>query len=126
TFAAAASRTTARPPGPSPCRRSRRETTILAFRRGGSGTYLKPARASLAVVAAIASFALATSSFAAATAADRETARALVQEGKLRKEKNDLPGALQSFKGADAIMHVPTTGMLVARTQVDMGLLVDA
>ncbi len=60
------------------------------------------------------------------TAADREMARSLMDEGKTRLAHGDAEGALKAYKGADAIMHVPTTGIAVARTQASMGLLVDA
>jgi hypothetical protein len=63
---------------------------------------------------------------AAPTSADRETARGLMQSGRELRDKGDLQGALQRFKGADDLMHVPTTGLEVARTQVALGLLVEA
>ena len=37
-----------------------------------------------------------------------------------------MQGALKAFTAADAIMHVPTTGLEVARSQVALGLLVEA
>jgi hypothetical protein len=58
--------------------------------------------------------------------ADRETARSMMQEGRDLRDKGDLKGALQRFKAADDIMHVPTTSLEVARTQVSLGLLVEA
>jgi hypothetical protein len=60
------------------------------------------------------------------SAADRETARALMQEGRTRRERGDLKGALESFQAADAIMHVPTTGFEVARTHAARNELVEA
>jgi hypothetical protein len=60
------------------------------------------------------------------SAADRETARSLMDEGRSRQQKGDLKGALAAYNGADAIMHVPTTGLAVARTQAALGLLVEA
>jgi hypothetical protein len=60
------------------------------------------------------------------TAADRETARQLMEDGRTLRDKSDLKGALQRFKAADDIMHVPTTGLEVARTQVTLGLFVEA
>jgi hypothetical protein len=70
---------------------------------------------------------LATSSaWAEPTAADRETARSLMQEGRDLRDKGDLQGALKRFQAADGIMHVPTTGLEVARTQATLGLLVEA
>jgi hypothetical protein len=60
------------------------------------------------------------------SAADRETARSMMQEGRDLRDKNDLKGALARFKAADDIMHVPTTALEVARTQAALGLLVEA
>ena len=57
---------------------------------------------------------------------DRETARTLMQQGRELTAKGDLKEALKRFKGADDIMHVPTTGLEVARTQAPLGLLVEA
>ncbi len=65
-------------------------------------------------------------SAAQTSAADRETARSMMQEGRDLRDKGDLKGALQRFKAADDIMHVPTTSLEVARTQVSLGLLVEA
>jgi hypothetical protein len=60
------------------------------------------------------------------TASDRETARSMMTEGRELREKGDLKGALQRFKTADSLMHVPTTGLEVAKTQVALGLLIEA
>jgi len=67
-----------------------------------------------------------SSAWAEPTAADRETARSLMQEGRELREKGDLQGALKRFQAADGIMHVPTTALEVARTQATLGLLVEA
>jgi hypothetical protein len=60
------------------------------------------------------------------SAADRETARSLMDEGRELRDKKDLKAALDRFQRADDIMHVPTTGYEVARMQVSLGLLVEA
>jgi hypothetical protein len=60
------------------------------------------------------------------SASERETARSLMTDGRDRRARNDLQGALTAFKAADALMHVPTTGLEVVRTEVAMGLLVEA
>jgi hypothetical protein len=60
------------------------------------------------------------------SAADRETARSLMEEARELRDKNDLRGALDRFQRADAIMQVPTTGYELAQTQVSLGLLVEA
>jgi hypothetical protein len=82
--------------------------------------------APLAVASALAVALTAGSADAQPTAADRETARNLMEDGRTLRDKNDLKGALQRFKAADDIMQVPTTGLEVARTQVALGLLVEA
>ncbi len=60
------------------------------------------------------------------TAAERDTARSRMEEGDARRERGDLRGALRFFEEADAIMRVPSTGLEVARTQVQLGLLLEA
>lgn len=59
-------------------------------------------------------------------ASDRDTARVLMDEGFSYRDRGNLKGALQSFTAADEIMHVPTTRLEVARSQADLGLLVEA
>jgi hypothetical protein len=56
----------------------------------------------------------------------KETARGLMAEGRELRDKRDLSGALARFQAADALMGVPTTGFEIARTQTDMGLLIEA
>lgn len=84
------------------------------------------APASLAVAAVLAAAVTARDVRAEPSAADRETARQLMETGRTLRGKNDLKGALQRFQAADEIMHVPTTGLEVARTQALVGLLVEA
>lgn len=60
------------------------------------------------------------------SAADRETARGLMDQGKARAAEKDLPGALRAFAGAHAIMNVPTTGMALGRAQLAMGQMIEA
>jgi hypothetical protein len=71
---------------------------------------------------------LSSSSIALAdpTASDKETARTLMTEARQKRDANDLKAALRAFQAADAIMHVPTTGYEVAKTQSMLGLLVEA
>ena len=81
----------------------------------------------LAAVLTALSFTLsAVPAFADPTAAEKETARSLMKEGRARREKGDHKGALESFSSADSIMKLPTTGLEVARSQTDLGLLVEA
>jgi hypothetical protein len=47
-------------------------------------------------------------------------------EGRSKRDAGDLEGALRAFRGADALMHVPTTGLEVARTHAARGELVEA
>lgn len=63
---------------------------------------------------------------AAPTAADKETARGLMNEGRAARDKGDLKAALKAFAAADALMHVPTTGLELARAQQAIGQLVEA
>jgi len=82
----------------------------------------KPTWLLLAVSMAVASPALADP-----TPQEKETARNLMDEGReLRDDKKDPKSALERFKAADQIMHVPTTAIEVAVTQVALGQLVEA
>jgi hypothetical protein len=70
---------------------------------------------------------LATSTVSAQQSAeDRETARSLMQEARDLRERGELKAALERFRAADGIMRVPTTAFEVARTQVALGLLIEA
>src|SRR5690349_18414785 len=62
----------------------------------------------------------------APSATEKETARGLMADARAKRDRGDARGALESFQAADAIMHVPTTGFEVARTQASLGLLVEA
>ncbi len=59
-------------------------------------------------------------------AADKETARVLMADGRAKRAAGDHKAALEAFKKAHAIMNVPTTGLEVAREQEALGLLTDA
>jgi hypothetical protein len=87
-----------------------------------------PSRLARVTLVALAAILLAPASARSQTptASQRETARALMDEGRARRERHDLRGALSSFRAADAMMHVPTTGFEVARAQVALGELVEA
>jgi hypothetical protein len=60
------------------------------------------------------------------TAEEKETARGMMDEGHARREAGNHVGALEQFRGADAIMHVPTTGLEAAREQIALGQFVEA
>jgi hypothetical protein len=59
-------------------------------------------------------------------AADRETARALMNEGDRNFEARNLNQALKAYEAAYAIIQVPSTGEAVARVQAALGRLVEA
>jgi hypothetical protein len=69
---------------------------------------------------------LAASPASAQSAADKETARSLMDEGDGHFEGRRFDRALQAYRSAHEIMNVPTTGVEVARAQVALGLLVEA
>ncbi len=64
--------------------------------------------------------------YAEPTAAEKETARGLMTQGRAQRASGDVKGALKSFQAADTIMRVPTTGFELAKTQEAAGLLVEA
>ncbi|MCA9632228.1 MAG: hypothetical protein KC766_31460 [Myxococcales bacterium] len=65
-------------------------------------------------------------SWAEPTAAEKETARSLLGAGQKKFEAGDYAGALEAWRGADDIMHVPTTGIRVGKAQERLGKLVEA
>jgi hypothetical protein len=62
----------------------------------------------------------------AQTAADRETARQLMEQGHELYDKKDYREALKRFKAANDVMHVPSTALWTAKAQMQLGLLVEA
>ncbi len=80
----------------------------------------------LAAAVLLAALGRASSAYAAPTAADRETARTLMDQGRDLRDKGNLKEALKRFQAANDIMHVPTTALEVAKAQVALGLLVEA
>lgn len=80
----------------------------------------------LGATVAVVLLASTTSSAAEPSAADRETARALMAEGRAHREQGDLRAALGAFAAADALMHAPTTSLELARTHEALGELVEA
>jgi hypothetical protein len=60
------------------------------------------------------------------SASDRETARALMQEGDDLTARGDLQNALARYSAAHALVRIPTIGLEVARTQDKLGHLVEA
>src|SRR4051794_16154924 len=68
----------------------------------------------------------ASPAFATPSASERETARSLMQDGDRLLSSGDPMNALKCYQAAHAIMHVPTTGVAVAKTQAEVGQLVEA
>lgn len=73
-----------------------------------------------------AALAVATAAWSDPSAQDRETARSLMRDGRELRDGGELTQALARFQAANEIMHVPTTALEVANTQVAMGLLCEA
>jgi hypothetical protein len=80
----------------------------------------------LALPALLVVLSLAATAHAQPTAADRETARTLMDDGDRKTEAHDDAGALRSYLAADEMMHVPSTAIEVAKTLARMGQLVEA
>jgi len=91
-------------------------------RTTGSDHHARP----FAILALIALSLLAPKAFGAPTAAEKETARALMKSGREKRKSGDLRGALDDFTKARAIMNVTTTGLELGKAQRDLGLLVEA
>jgi hypothetical protein len=83
-------------------------------------------RTTLALAAFVTALACAAPALAEPSAADKATARNLMAEGRAARERGDANAALKAFSGADAIMHVPTTGLELARSQAAVKALVEA
>lgn len=60
------------------------------------------------------------------SAADKATARALLDEGDALLKAGDAQGAHDKYHSADAIMGVPTTSYALAEAQLRLSLLVEA
>ncbi len=69
---------------------------------------------------------VASTSFAAPTMAQREEARRKMDEGRSSAKAGDHQRALEAFSAAHDLMHVPTTGLAVAKEQAALGRLVEA
>jgi hypothetical protein len=61
-----------------------------------------------------------------ASAADRESARNLMDIGRQKSAAGDHEEALEAYLGADKLMQVPTTGLAVADALREVGRLIDA
>lgn len=69
---------------------------------------------------------LSSAAAAAPSDAEKKQARALMEEGDAAAASKDHARALEKYRAADAIMHVPTTGLEVARMLVAVGRLIEA
>ncbi len=77
------------------------------------------------------SVALATSSIghvalAEPSAADKDTARKLMDKGDAAMAQKDFKEALKAYEGAKSLIDVPTTALAVAQAQVGLGLFLEA
>lgn len=68
----------------------------------------------------------ASSASAQPTASDAETARSYMDEADRLRDAGELWGALERYQAADQLMHVPTTGLEVAKTQAALMQLAEA
>jgi hypothetical protein len=80
----------------------------------------------LALVPAISSEARADRAKTEPTAVDKETARALMDEGDKHMEAQSYEAALKAYQAAHDIMFVPTTGLEVARALAALRRLIEA
>ena len=85
----------------------------------------EPSRCCIAVLL-VAAVAAVTPAANAQSAADRETARALMKRGDTAFDAADYRAALEAYETAHGIMQVPSTGVALARTQEKLGLLLEA
>ena len=83
-------------------------------------------RAWLALMVAAAVVHVAPDAAAAPTAAEKETARKLVKEGRKKLKGGEVDSAIEDFESAHEIMGVPTTGLQLGKAQIEAHLLVEA
>jgi len=84
---------------------------------GSKGLFL-----ALAIAGAMVTF----PAFAAPTAAQRETARRLMDEGKERTRAGEKARALEAYRKAHDLMRVPSTGIALAKAHLALGHLIEA
>jgi hypothetical protein len=101
---------------------------IMASDRYAATLPRRPRRArfwSAAAAAALLVFA-STVSAGEPTAAEKDTARSMMNAGDRAFQAQDYAAALDAYKAAHAIMGIPNTGIWVAKTQALRGQLVEA
>ncbi len=84
------------------------------------------ARGLLVLGASFALLGASATALAEPTAAEKETARSLMAQGRARRAAFDYKGALEAFKLAHEIMKVPSTGLEVGRSLAEVGQLTEA
>src|SRR5262249_27770672 len=109
----------ARPPRPPPPRKHDRSCAPHLPRSPPAQARRRPATMVFRAAGFLTAAALVTGAAWAAepSAVDRESARAYMAEGRQKRDAGDLKAALRAFQAADAVMHVPTTGFEVAKTE---------
>ncbi|WP_437666368.1 hypothetical protein [Sorangium sp. So ce1182] len=60
------------------------------------------------------------------SAADRQTARTLLIQGRKKRDAGDVAGAREDFQAAHALVRAPTTGLDLARADEALGRLIEA
>lgn len=91
--------------------------------RGGAA---RPVRRALALGVFFLLAAPGYASSAEPTAQEKEAARSLMYAGDEARDRGDPAAALRAYLSADAIMHVPTTGLAVAKARAAASELVAA
>src|SRR5262245_7469910 len=81
---------------------------------------------SLAAALAVGQVGAPRAALAQPTAGDRETARSLMAQGDTAYDAKDYAAALKADQAAHALVHLPSTGIWVAKAQVALGMLVEA
>jgi hypothetical protein len=86
------------------------------------------ARATALAIAGLAWVSLVSASVRASepSPADKATARGLMEQGYDALDRGDAAAAVQAFRAADALIHVPTTAYAFARADVAVGRLLEA
>ena len=94
--------------------------------RNASRRVSERALLTLVLIVAVSCFSGPSAAQTAPSPEDKETARNLVAVGNDKLQAGDYAAALLAFRGADAIMGVPTTGLGVGRSLLLLGRMVEA
>jgi len=106
-------------------------TWVFKVRHGawGEGRRRRPKAANVQTAAwlvAMTAMLMSTPALAEPTAAQKETARSLVESGRNKRKEGNTKAALADFEAAHAIMQVPTTGLEVGKSQLELSMLIEA